>query len=186
MCTCVSTSPGKIAAEPKSWTFSANRHAIGRRHLDDLFAVDNDRSRPLTFRRHDPSRNVCLQSHVLNLAVILSGVSRRFSVSSRRSRLGIRSRKSLPAVPASTSYQSTELRLIHRNPCYNPRMQTLAAQTDQHEICERLSRVTPDSPRLWGRMNAHQMICHLADSFRVVLGEQTAAAGENTASRAKS
>jgi hypothetical protein len=51
-------------------------------------------------------------------------------------------------------------------------MKTLAAQTDQHEIRERLSRVTPDSPRQWGRMNAHQMICHLADSFRVVLGER--------------
>jgi hypothetical protein len=39
------------------------------------------------------------------------------------------------------------------------------------EIVERLERVTPDCPRRWGRMNAHQMICHLADSFRGVLGD---------------
>jgi hypothetical protein len=51
-------------------------------------------------------------------------------------------------------------------------MKTLASQADQREIRERLSRVTPDAPRLWGRMNAHQMICHLADSFRGVLGDR--------------
>jgi hypothetical protein len=39
------------------------------------------------------------------------------------------------------------------------------------EIIERLEHVTPDCPRRWGRMNAHQMICHLADSFRGVMGD---------------
>ena len=56
--------------------------------------------------------------------------------------------------------------------CYNPRMKSLSDPAIQQEIRERLSRVTPDTPRLWGRMNAHQMICHLADSFRGVLGER--------------
>jgi len=30
----------------------------------------------------------------------------------------------------------------------------------------------PDSQRRWGSMSAHQMICHLSDSFRVALGEK--------------
>ncbi len=37
---------------------------------------------------------------------------------------------------------------------------------DANEILNRLGRVHVDSPRKWGRMNAHQMICHLADSLR--------------------
>lgn len=42
----------------------------------------------------------------------------------------------------------------------------------QKEILERLERVGPDSPRQWGRMNAHPMVCHLADSFRGAMGER--------------
>ena len=56
--------------------------------------------------------------------------------------------------------------------CYNPPMKSLRDAGTQTEIRERLSRVTPDAPRLWGRMNARQMVCHLADSFRAVLGER--------------
>ncbi len=51
-------------------------------------------------------------------------------------------------------------------------MKSLRDAATQAEIRERLLRVTPDAPRLWGRMNAHQMVCHLADSFRAVLGER--------------
>ena len=51
-------------------------------------------------------------------------------------------------------------------------MKSLRDASAQTEIRERLSRVTPDAPRLWGRMNARQMVCHLADSFRAVLGER--------------
>jgi hypothetical protein len=35
-----------------------------------------------------------------------------------------------------------------------------------------MARVHPESRPLWGRMSAHQMICHLADSFRAALGEK--------------
>lgn len=49
-------------------------------------------------------------------------------------------------------------------------MKTLSDPEIRKEILERLERVTPDCPRRWGRMNAHQMICHLADSFRGVMG----------------
>ncbi len=30
----------------------------------------------------------------------------------------------------------------------------------------------PDAPPRWGRMNAHQMLCHLSDSFRVCMGRK--------------
>ena len=50
-------------------------------------------------------------------------------------------------------------------------MKTLSDPEDRKEVLERLQRLTPDSPRRWGRMNAHQMICHLADSFRGVMGD---------------
>jgi hypothetical protein len=50
-------------------------------------------------------------------------------------------------------------------------MKTLSDPEVRTEILERLQRVTPDGPRRWGRMNAHQMVCHLADSFRGVMGD---------------
>jgi hypothetical protein len=40
-------------------------------------------------------------------------------------------------------------------------------------LIARVERVRPDSPRRWGRMTPHQMICHLSDSLRATLGEWT-------------
>ena len=37
------------------------------------------------------------------------------------------------------------------------------------EIVARLRRLTPDSPRRFGRMTPHQAICHLSDSFRAMM-----------------
>ena len=45
-------------------------------------------------------------------------------------------------------------------------MKTLARQRDKAEILQRLSKVRPESVRRWGRMSAHQMVCHLSDAFR--------------------
>ncbi len=50
-------------------------------------------------------------------------------------------------------------------------MKTLRDPETQKNIRERLRRVTPESQRRWGRMTAHQMICHLVDSFRGVMGD---------------
>lgn len=36
----------------------------------------------------------------------------------------------------------------------------------------RLSRIQPQSKPLWGRMSAHQMLCHLSDSFKAPLHEK--------------
>ena len=43
---------------------------------------------------------------------------------------------------------------------------------DRAAILERLRRVRPETPRQWGRMTAPQMICHLTDAFRGVMGER--------------
>jgi hypothetical protein len=52
-------------------------------------------------------------------------------------------------------------------------LKTLDRPEDRAEILFRLRRVRPDSPRRWGRMSAPQMVCHLADAFRVLTGELT-------------
>jgi hypothetical protein len=51
-------------------------------------------------------------------------------------------------------------------------MNTLARQRDQAEILQRLRRVRPESVGRWGRMSAHQMVCHLSDSLRMVTGQK--------------
>jgi len=50
-------------------------------------------------------------------------------------------------------------------------MKTLRDPETQKEILTRLDGITPESKRRWGRMTAHQMVCHLSDSFRGVLGD---------------
>jgi hypothetical protein len=51
-------------------------------------------------------------------------------------------------------------------------MKTLARERDRAEILRRLRSVRPESARRWGRMSAHQMICHLGDSFRMAMGQK--------------
>ena len=47
----------------------------------------------------------------------------------------------------------------------------------------RLATLRADSPRQWGRMNAHQALCHLSDSFLGVTGRKQAADRSNPFSR---
>ena len=54
-------------------------------------------------------------------------------------------------------------------------MKTLADEGDAQEILRRLRTVRPDSARRWGRMSAHQMVCHLNDAFRMATGEKPCA-----------
>lgn len=51
-------------------------------------------------------------------------------------------------------------------------MKTLARQADKAEILQRLRRLRPESGRRWGRMSAHQMVCHLSDSFLMATGQK--------------
>jgi hypothetical protein len=53
-------------------------------------------------------------------------------------------------------------------------MKTLQDAAALSEVLERLERVEPDVRALWGRMSAHEMLCHLCDSFRLGLGERQA------------
>jgi len=51
-------------------------------------------------------------------------------------------------------------------------MKTLARDDDKAEILRRLAALTPRSERRWGKMTVHQMVCHLADGFRMSSGER--------------
>jgi len=51
-------------------------------------------------------------------------------------------------------------------------MKTMARTQDKEEIVRRLRTIRADSGRRWGRMSAHQMVCHLSDSFLAVTGQR--------------
>ena len=52
-------------------------------------------------------------------------------------------------------------------------MRTLARERDRVEILRRLRALRHDSVRRWGRMSAHQMVCHLSDGYRLLAGRKT-------------
>jgi hypothetical protein len=54
-------------------------------------------------------------------------------------------------------------------------MQSLADPGAIESLVTRLAKLHPRRPRAWGRMTAAEMLCHLADSFEVALGERRAA-----------
>jgi uncharacterized protein DUF1569 len=54
-------------------------------------------------------------------------------------------------------------------------MKTVAHHGDKAEILRRLRDVSPDRAARWGRMSAHQMICHLSDSLRMATGQKSVA-----------
>lgn len=56
-------------------------------------------------------------------------------------------------------------------------MKTLSQPADRAAIHRRLAQLRPDTRRRWGRMSAPQMVCHLTDAFRNVLGERPTAGG---------
>jgi hypothetical protein len=53
-------------------------------------------------------------------------------------------------------------------------MKTMARPHDKAEIIRRLRMARPDCTRRWGRMSAHQMVCHLSDAFRLVTHQREA------------
>jgi hypothetical protein len=62
-------------------------------------------------------------------------------------------------------------------------MKTLLHLTDRQEVLTRLKAVRPESQRRWGSMSAHEMICHLSDSFRASLGEKQVKPASTVATR---
>ena len=75
--------------------------------------------------------------------------------------------------------------LIQKNPALVKKMVGLmqasidASRKDLNgavdSLVTRLGKLHPQRPRAWGRMTANEMLCHLADSFEVGLGERAAA-----------
>jgi uncharacterized protein DUF1569 len=57
-------------------------------------------------------------------------------------------------------------------------MASLADPAAVDEILTRLATLHPQRPRAWGRMTPNEMLCHLADSFQVALGERPATPAE--------
>ena len=51
-------------------------------------------------------------------------------------------------------------------------MRTLARPRDKAEILRRLRGLRPETAARWGRMSAHQMVCHLADAFGMAMGHK--------------
>lgn len=62
-------------------------------------------------------------------------------------------------------------------------MKTLARSECGAELAARLRRARGDGVRRWGRMTAHQMICHLSDSFRMALGQKHVADASSLSKR---
>lgn len=53
-------------------------------------------------------------------------------------------------------------------------MRTFESIADREAIVRRISALTQIDNRLWGKMSAHQMVCHLCDSYKSALGEKDA------------
>jgi hypothetical protein len=49
-------------------------------------------------------------------------------------------------------------------------MKSVLNSSDLMALEERLARLTVGTPPQWGRMSAPGMVCHLTDSFQIVLG----------------
>lgn len=51
-------------------------------------------------------------------------------------------------------------------------MKTIAREPNLAELIRRLNTIQPTSQRRWGRMTAHQMVCHVGDCCRMATGEK--------------
>lgn len=51
-------------------------------------------------------------------------------------------------------------------------MKNLFNQTDTDALIQRLAYLTPHHTPKWGKMNAHQVIVHMADPLRCALGDR--------------
>src|SRR5262245_4080102 len=73
---------------------------------------------------------------------------------------------------------SDDAATLHARP-----MPTLLNSAECEAIVQRLRRLQPDSRARWGTLTAPRMVCHLADSLRVGLGDLPARPIHNLASR---
>jgi hypothetical protein len=52
------------------------------------------------------------------------------------------------------------------------RPRTIADASVRADVVARLRQLTPDTPRRWGVLTAHEMLCHLGDATAMVLGDR--------------
>jgi hypothetical protein len=52
------------------------------------------------------------------------------------------------------------------------RFRTIADPDVLRDLTTRLSRLTPDTPRRWGTLTAHEALCHLGDATAMVLRDR--------------
>lgn len=50
-------------------------------------------------------------------------------------------------------------------------MASLRDHTTRNELIQRLQRLTPETERKWGRLDASRMLCHLGDTLAMSLGD---------------
>jgi hypothetical protein len=50
-------------------------------------------------------------------------------------------------------------------------MRSMWGDDIRREITDRVARMTPDRKAQWGKLSAPQMVCHLAESLKMALGE---------------
>ena len=50
-------------------------------------------------------------------------------------------------------------------------MKALARAGDRESLLRRLGALRPEAAPRWGRMNAHQMVCHASTAFLMATGE---------------
>src|SRR5262245_5846234 len=50
-------------------------------------------------------------------------------------------------------------------------MKSILSGPARQEVRDRIARLTPDRQAAWGNLSAPQMVCHLADSLRMALGD---------------
>jgi hypothetical protein len=62
-------------------------------------------------------------------------------------------------------------------------MKTLADQAVREALASRVQRLDPSGARRWGKMSPHEMMCHLSDSFRAILGEKAVSSSSSLVQR---
>ncbi len=62
-------------------------------------------------------------------------------------------------------------------------MKTLSNPEDKLEIVKRLNTIGPVNQRRWGKMTVAEMVCHMNDAFRGVMGEKEVRRVDNWFSR---
>ena len=50
-------------------------------------------------------------------------------------------------------------------------MKSLGDPALAEQIIHRVRKLTPDTPRIWGKMSPNQMLCHCTDQIRMAFGE---------------